>query len=142
MARLDHTGLVVDDLEAAIAFFTATGLRVQGRQRVSGPWVGRVLGLDEVTSEVVGLAFPGQEAWLELSRFDAPTDDRPADAPPANRLGLRHLCLQVDDLDQVLDALAGLGHTPLGSVEDFEGQYRLCYVRGPEGVLVELAQRL
>jgi catechol 2,3-dioxygenase-like lactoylglutathione lyase family enzyme len=140
--QLDHVGVVVHDLDAARAFFLAIGLEQTGAARVSGAFVDAVIGLEGADSEVVGLRAPGGTTWLELTRFTSPPS--PAVAAPADPSapGLRHLAFELDDLDTALAAVRGLGYDLVGTVERYEDVYRLCYVRGPEGLLVELAQRL
>jgi catechol 2,3-dioxygenase-like lactoylglutathione lyase family enzyme len=140
--RMDHVGVVVSDLEAAVAFFSALGLEEAGSGPVSGDWVDRIVGLEGVRAELVFLQTPDGHGRLELVRFDAP--EWPAGDPgaPSNVPGLRHVSFAVEDLDAVLDRLRALGAELVGTVEQYEDRYRLCYVRGPEGIIVELAQPL
>ncbi|SEB51959.1 hypothetical protein SAMN04489806_0954 [Paramicrobacterium humi] len=139
---LNHVGIVVDDLDAAISFFAALGVNVQGRSSVDGEWVDRVIGLDGVRSEIVSLRVPGSDVWLELSKFHSPGIDGAPNQPPANRRGLRHLAFVVDEVDATLAHLREMGYDMVGEVQDYEDIYRLCYVRGPEGIIVELAEEL
>jgi catechol 2,3-dioxygenase-like lactoylglutathione lyase family enzyme len=139
---MDHVGIVVDDLAAATEFFVELGLTLQGEGPVEGDWVDRIVGLEGVRADVVGLQTPDGATWLELSRFHSPPsqgDDRPA-AP--NTRGLRHIALIVDDIDAVLARLQAGGTELVGEVVRYEDSYRLCYVRGPAGILVELAEEI
>jgi catechol 2,3-dioxygenase-like lactoylglutathione lyase family enzyme len=140
--QLDHVGVVVHDLDAATRFFLAIGLEQGGTARLSGAFVDAVIDLDGADSEVVALRAPGGPTWLELTRFLSPTSPAGEAPAAANALGLRHLAFELDDLDAALTAVRGLGYDLVGTVERYEDVYRLCYVRGPEGILVELAQRL
>ena len=140
--RMDHVGIVVDDLAAATEFFAELGLKVQGEASVEGGWVDRIIGLNGVRSDVVGLQTPDGNTWLELSKFHSPPsqgDHRPA-AP--NTRGLRHIAFIVDDVDAVVARLQAHGTELIGQVERYEDSYRLCYVRGPEGIIVELAEEI
>jgi len=139
---MDHVGVVVDDLAAATAFFVALGLEVSGEATVGGPWVDGVIGLDGVRSRIAMLSAPGGGTAVELSEFETPTYDGPAVPGAANVPGLRHVAFLVDDLDAVLDRLRVLGVAPLDAVQQYEDVYRLCYVRGPAGMLVELAEEV
>ncbi|EGD56820.1 VOC family protein [Gordonia neofelifaecis] len=140
---MDNVGIVVADLSAAIEFFSALGLELDGRTLVEGPWAGRVTGLGDQRVEIAMMVTPDGHGRIELSRFLEPevvSDHRRA---PVNALGYLRAMFAVDDLDQTLDRLRPLG-TELVSTEvvRFEDSYRLCYVRGPEGILVGLAQAL
>jgi catechol 2,3-dioxygenase-like lactoylglutathione lyase family enzyme len=139
---LDHVGVVVDDLEAAVAFFVDLGLERGGTGTVEGEWIDRVVGLEGVRSELVFMETPDGNTRLELVKFHAPSDDRSASPEAANRPGIRHLAFRVDDLEAVLDRLRSKGLDMVGEVQDYEDIFRLCYVRGPEGIIVELAQRI
>lgn len=140
--RLDHVGIVVSDLDAAIAFFVALGLEASEPMAIEGAWADRIIGLAGVRSEIVMLSAADGRGQLELSRFHAPLDAEPAAADASNRLGLRHIAIAVDDLDAALAGVRALGYGLVGDVERYAEAYLLCYVRGPEGVLVEVAQEL
>jgi len=140
--RMDHLGIVVDDLDAAVAFFTELGLELEGTWPVEGPWVGRVIGLDGVRSDNAMLATPDGRSRVELSQFSSPSSPETEGRPPANALGIRHICFAVDDVDDSLARLRPHGAELIGEVERYEDLYRLCYVRGPAGIIVELAQEL
>ncbi|MGE5336130.1 MAG: VOC family protein [Nitrososphaerota archaeon] len=138
---MEHVAIVVDDLPAAVEFFTELGLEPAGEATVEGAWVDRIVGLDDVRSEIAMLQTPdGQE--IELVKFHSPpsqSDDSPA---PANALGLRHLTFAVDDLDATLAALRPHGAELVGRLERYQDIYRLCYIRGPAGIIIELAEKL
>ena len=139
---MDNVGIIVDDLEAAIAFFTELGLELEGKTTVEGQWVDRVVGLDGVQSDIVMMRTPDGHSRLELSRFLAPpviADHRTA---PVNALGYLRVMFAVDNLDDTLARLAKLGATVVDEVVQYEDLYRLCYIRGPEGILIGLAQQL
>ena len=142
LPRLDHVGVVVEDLEAAAAFFLHLGFEREGDGLVEGEWVDEVVGLDGVRAEIVMVRTPDGSGQLELVKFHAPADDEGAHASPANRLGFRHVAIAVDDLDTIVDGLRDEGYDTVGEVRDYEDIYRLCYVRGPEGLIVELAEQI
>ena len=139
---MDHVGIVVDDLAGATKFFVELGLVLGGEEPVEGLWVDRVVGLDGVRADVVGLQTPDGNTWLELTRFRSPSSQSgDADAPVTTR-GIRHVAFAVDDIDAVVASLRARGAEVVGEVVRYEDSYRLCYVRGPEGILVELADQL
>jgi catechol 2,3-dioxygenase-like lactoylglutathione lyase family enzyme len=138
---MDHVGLVVQDMAASIAFFRAIGLVLEGEMAVGGEWVDRIIGLEGTQSEIAMLRTPDGHNGLELSRFVSPQVVVQAPAP-SNTTGLRHVAFEVSDLDEVLARLRPLGAELVGEVVRYEDIYRLCYVRGPEGILVELAEPL
>lgn len=141
--RMDHVGLVVDDLEAAIAFFVELGMELDGgTTSVQGDWVDQVVGLDHVRVEIAFVRTPDGHGRLELTKFHNPTATTAEAIPPANRLGLRRLMFAVDDLDDVIARLAAHGAELIGEVAHYEDVYRLCYLRGPDGIIVALAQEL
>src|ERR671919_372430 len=137
--RMDNVLLVVDDLEAAIAFFGALGLEMEGRATVEGPSVDRLIGLDGSRSEIAMMRAPDGHG-IELDKFHTPPAVRaePEDAP-VNALGIRRIMFAVEDMDDVLARLRTHGGELVGEVVQYEGSYRLCYVRGPEGIMVALA---
>jgi catechol 2,3-dioxygenase-like lactoylglutathione lyase family enzyme len=139
---MDHVGIVVDDLAGATKFFVDLGLTLTGGGEVGGAWVDRILGLEGVRSEVAFLQTADGHAQIELSKFHSPGiqgDERPA---PSNTRGIRHLSFEVDDLDAALAGLQAGGFGLVGVVEQYEDTYRLCYVHGPEGIIVELAEKI
>jgi catechol 2,3-dioxygenase-like lactoylglutathione lyase family enzyme len=141
--RFDHVGVIVEDLDAATAFFLAVGFEADGgRGFVEGEWVDEIVGLTGVRSELQFVRTPDGSGKLELIKFHAPADDEGAHPLPANRLGYRHLAVHVDDVNAIVDRLCDEGYDTVGEVRDYEDVYRLCYVRGPGGLIVELAERL
>src|SRR6186997_2753144 len=142
LLRLDHVSVVVDDLPAAIAFFTELGMDVQDTAPIEGTWVDRVNGLDDVRVDIAMMRTPDGHGKLELTRFRHPplTSD-PGGAPP-NTLGLRSIMFEVDDIDDTVRRLRARGAELVGEVVDYEDVYRLCYVHGPAGIIVALAEAL
>ena len=143
--RIEHIGIVVDDLAAATAFFTALGLEVDGETSVAGPLVDRINGLEDVRADVVMLRVPGGGTQLELARYRSPAyegQDGAAVPAPANAPGLRHVLLVVDDVQASLAALREHGGELVGELVNYEDRYWLCYVRGPAGIIVELAEKI
>ncbi len=141
--RMDNVLIVVDDLEAAIAFFAELGLELEGRTTVEGQGVDRLVGLDGVRSEIAMMRTPDGHGRIELDKFHAPAAVRaePEDAP-VNTLGIRRIMFAVDDIEAVLARLRAHGAELVGEVTQYEDSYRLCYVRGPEGIMVALAEEL
>jgi catechol 2,3-dioxygenase-like lactoylglutathione lyase family enzyme len=141
--RLDNVLIVVDDLDAAIAFFVELGMELEGKGPVEGRWVERVIGLDGVRQDVAMLRVPGGPGRVELARFHAPKaiSPEPRDAP-VNTLGIRRVMFAVDDIDDTVARLRTHGAELVGEVERYGDVYRLCYVRGPEGIVVGLAEQL
>lgn len=141
--RLDHVSVVVDDLAAAIAFFTELGLTIEGETPVEGPWVDRINGLEDVRVDIVMMRTPDGHGRLELTKFRNPTlvDLDPAVAPP-NTLGLRSVMFAVDNLYDSVARLRTLGAELIGEIAEYKDIYRLCYVRGPAGIIVALAEEL
>lgn len=140
--RMDHVGIVVEDLAAAKAFFVELGLELQGEASVEGGWVDRVVGLEGVRSEIAMMETPDGHGRLELTKFHAPPSQGGDRHAPANTPGIRHVTFAVDDIDAVVASLRTHGGELVGEVERYEDIYRLCYVRGPEGIIVELAERI
>ena len=141
--RLDHVSVVVDDLEAAIAFFVELGMELEGRAPIEGPSVDRLNGLDGIRVDIAMVRAPAGQGRLELTKFHTPTAIRaePENAL-GNTLGLRSVMFTVDDIDATLAGLRARGTELVGEVVQYEDSYRLCYVRGPEGIIVALAQQL
>lgn len=140
--RMHHVGIVVDDLEAATAFFVELGLERQGGGSVGGSWVDRVVGLEGVRAEMAMMETPDGHSRVELVEFLAPTGSGGEGEEPANALGIRHVTFEVDDLDGVLARLKAHGSELVGEVERYEDIYRVCYIRGPAGIIVELGEPL
>jgi len=139
---MDHVGVVVEDLEAATAFFAELGLELQGEASVGGDWVDRVVGLEGVRAEIAMLETPDGHGRVELAQFQSPLGPGGDRHAPANVPGIRHLAFVVDDIDAVVAGLRARGAELVGEVERYGDIYRLCYVRGPEGIIVELAERI
>jgi catechol 2,3-dioxygenase-like lactoylglutathione lyase family enzyme len=140
--RMDNVGIVVEDLDAAIAFFAELGLELEGRAPVQGDWADGVTGLHGMRVEIAMLRTPDGHSRLELSRFLAPAVVADHRAAPVNALGYLRVMFAVDDIDDTLERLGRLGATVVGEVVQYENVYRLCYIRGPEGILIGLAQEL
>jgi catechol 2,3-dioxygenase-like lactoylglutathione lyase family enzyme len=140
---MDHVGVVVDDLEAAIAFFVELGMELEGEAQVEGSWVDRVNGLDGVRVDLAMMRTPDGHSRLELTRFHTPTAvcAEPKHAL-GNTLGLRSIMFAVDDIDATVASLRAHGAELVGEVAQYQDSYRVCYVRGPEGIIVALAQQL
>jgi catechol 2,3-dioxygenase-like lactoylglutathione lyase family enzyme len=139
--RMDHVGIVVDDIAAATEFFVELGLKLQGEGQVAGGWVDRVVGLEGVRAELAMMETPDGHGRLELAKFHAPPGPGGDRHAPANTPGIRHLTFTVDDIDAVVAGLRARGAELVGELENYEDRYRLCYVRGPEGIIVELAEQ-
>jgi catechol 2,3-dioxygenase-like lactoylglutathione lyase family enzyme len=142
LKRMDNVGIVVESLDAVIPFFVELGLRLEGRATIEGEWAGRVTGLGSQHVEIAMLVTPDGHSRLELSRFLTPpvvADHRNA---PVNALGYLRVMFTVDDIDETLVRLRGRGAQLVGDVVQYEEVYRLCYIRGPEGILVGLAEEL
>ena len=140
--RMDNVGIVVEDLEARIAFFRELGLEFEGRATIEGEWSGRVTGLGDQRVEIAMMRTPDGHGRLELSRFLTPpavADHRNA---PVNALGYLRVMFTVDDIDATLARLRTRGAQLVGDVVQYENAYRLCYIRGPEGLLIGLAEQL
>ncbi|GAA4813071.1 VOC family protein [Actinomycetospora chlora] len=143
ITRMDHVGVVVDDLEAAIAFFVELGMERQGEAMpVAGRWVDQVVGLDDVQVDIAFVATPDGHGRLELTRFRQPVARTAEPGAPANTQGLRRLMFLVDDLDDTVARLRAHGGELVGEVGRFEDVYRLCYLRGPGGVIVALSEEV
>ena len=140
--RMDNVGIVVEDLSGAIAFFRELGLELEGQGIVEGPWAGRVTGLGDQRVEIAMMRTPDGHSRIELSRFLAPpvvADHRTA---PVNALGYLRVMFAVDDIDETIDQARKHGAKLVGEVVQYEDVYRLCYIRGPEGLLIGLAEEL
>ena len=142
LKRMDNVGIVVEDLEGAIEFFLELGLALEGRATIEGEWAGRITGLGDQRVEIAMMRTPDGHSRLELSRFLAPAviaDHRNA---PVNALGYLRVMFAVDDIDDTLERLRKRGAQLAGEVVQYKDAYRLCYIRGPEGILIGLAQEL
>ena len=141
--RLDHVSVVVDDLPAGIAFFTALGMKLEGEMPIEGRWVDRVNAIEGVQVDIAMMRTPDGHGRLELTKFRSPelVDVEPAIAPP-NALGLRSVMFTVESVDDTVSRLRAAGGELIGEVAQYEDQYRLCYMRGPAGIIVALAEEL
>src|SRR3954465_12696670 len=140
--RLEHIGIVVDDLAAAPAFFAALGLEVEGEASVHGDSVDRINGLEGVRADIVILRTPDGNAKVELAKYPPPAYGGPAGPVPANAPGIRHILFVVDDVEASLAGLRAHGGELVGELVNYENSYSLCYVRGPAGIIVELAEKI
>ena len=140
--RMDNVGIVVENLDAAIEFFVELGLVMEGRARVDGEWSGRVTGVRGQRVEIAMMRTPDGHSRLELSRFDAPAIASDHRTAPVNSLGYLRVMFTVEDIDDTLARLSRLGATVVDEVVNYENIYRLCYIRGPEGILIGLAQQV
>jgi catechol 2,3-dioxygenase-like lactoylglutathione lyase family enzyme len=139
---MDNVGVVVDDLGAAVAFFIELGLELEGEATVEGQWVDRVVGLENVRSDIAMVRTPDGHSRLELTKFHTPEAVRAQPNMSVNTLGLRRLMFAVDDIEAVLARLLAHGAELIGELERYEDSYLLCYVRGPEGIIIALAEQL
>ena len=139
---MEHVGIVVDDLAAAIGFFVELGLVLQGERAVEGRWVDRVVGLEGVRVDFAMIETPDGNGRLELVKFHSPPSQGDDGHAPANARGIRHITFAVEDIDAVVARLRARGAELVGEMENYEDIYLLCYIRGPEGIIIELAERL
>ena len=141
--RMDNVGIVVDDLDAAVGFFTELGMELEGKAQVQGLWADRTVGLDGVRSDIAMMRTPDGHSKLELSKYHTPaaTGAEPENPPP-NALGLHRVMFAVDDINDTVARLRAHGGELLGEVAQYEGIFLLCYVRGPAGIIVALAEQL
>ena len=142
LKRMDNVGIVIDDLGATIDFFRELGLELEGRATIEGEWAGRVTGLRDQRVEIAMMRTPDGHGRLELSRFLAPPTVADHRSAPVNALGYLRVMFAVDDLDDTLARLRGHGAELVDEVVQYEDVYRLCYVRGPEGILIGLAEQI
>ncbi|CAN7235101.1 VOC family protein [Knoellia sp. LjRoot47] len=138
----DHVGITVSDLDAATAFFGVLGFEPEGRMAMEGEFVDTVIGIPGSRSEIVTLRLPGGGTALELSGFTHPEHVTGSAAPMSNEVGIRNLCFEVEDLRGIVDRLAQEGYGLVGGIGEYEDVWRMTYVRGPDGIIVALAERL
>jgi len=143
LKKLDNIEIIVEDLDAVVAFFTELGMELEGRAQVEGVWAARLVGLDDQKVDIAMMRVPGGHGRVELARYRLPDAIRcfPVNAPP-HTLGIRRIMFAVDDIDDRIARLLAHGAELVGEVVEFEGSYKLAYLRGPEGILVALAQEL
>lgn len=139
--RFDHVGITVANLDAVTAFFVGLGLEIEGRAFIEGEFVDTVIGIRDSRSEIVTLRLPDGGTKLELSSFARPDHLPGSPTAPANELGLRNVCFEVNDLQAAVDWAATEGYRLVGGIGEYEGVWRMAYVRGPEGIIVSLAER-
>jgi len=142
LLRMDNVGIVVESLDEAISFFTELGLKLEGRATIEGEWAGRVTGLGSQSVEIAMMVTPDGHSRLELSRFLTPPTISDHRTAPVNALGYLRVMFTVDDLDETLTRLRKHGAQLVGEVVQYEDSYRLCYIRGPERLLIGLAEQL
>jgi catechol 2,3-dioxygenase-like lactoylglutathione lyase family enzyme len=143
LQRMDNVLIVVDDLEAAKAFFAELGMELEGETQVEGDWVGSVVGLDDVRADIAMMRTPDGQGRVELTRFHTPPAVRAEpENTPANALGIRRIMFAVDDVDDAVARLRTHGAELVGEIAQYEDSYRLCFVRGPEGIIIGLAEQL
>ena len=142
LQRMDNVGIVVESLDGAIVFFTELGMKLEGRATIEGEWAGRVTGLGDQQVEIAMMVTPDGDSRLELSRFLAPPTIADHRNAPVNALGYLRVMFAVDDIDETLARLGEHGAQLVGDVVQYEDSYRLCYIRGPEGLLIGLAEQL
>jgi catechol 2,3-dioxygenase-like lactoylglutathione lyase family enzyme len=141
--RMDNVAIVVDDLDAAVAFFTELGMELEGKGQVEGPWADRTVGLDGVRSDIAMMRTPDGHSKLELTRYHTPAASAAEpENPPPNTLGLHRVMFAVDDIDDTVARLRTHGAELLGEVAQYENIFRLCYLRGPAGIIVALAEQI
>src|SRR3954447_10607518 len=141
--RMDNVAVVVDDLDAAIAFFAELGMELEGRTHVEGDWAERIVGLEDMRTEIAMMRTPDGHGRLELSRYDNPPAlaPQPRNVAP-NTLGMHRVMFAVDDIDDSVARLRSHGAELVGEVTQYEDMYRLCYMRGPDGIIVALSEEL
>ena len=140
---MDNVLIVVDDLEAAKAFFTELGMELEGEAPLAGRWVDSVVGLDDVRADIAMMRSPDGHGRIELTKFHSPPAVRAEpESAPANALGIRRIMFAVDDIDDVVARLRSHGGELVGEIAHYEDVYRLCFLRGPEGIIIGLAERL
>ena len=142
LVRMDNIGIVVESLDDAISFFTEIGLKLEGRGTIEGEWAGRVTGLDSQCVEIAMMVTPDGHSRLELSKFITPPTISDHRTAPVNALGYLRVMFTVEDLDEMVSRLMKNGAQLVGEVVQYEDSYRLCYIRGPEGILIGLAEQL
>ncbi|MEH7350645.1 VOC family protein [Gottfriedia acidiceleris] len=140
--RIDHVSINVNDLSEAKAFFLDLGLVVHAEWELDGEQLDKIVGLKDVKTACVGLGMPDGQTWIELVKFYTPSDETDIQKPFANTLGIRHICFAVEDIDAIVARLKEKGNEIFSEIQQYEESYRLCYVRGPEGIILELAEKL
>jgi catechol 2,3-dioxygenase-like lactoylglutathione lyase family enzyme len=142
LKKIDHIGINVDDLPAAIDFFRELGLEVEGEAKHEGEWLDRIVGLSDVRTEFAYMRTPDGQMALEIIKYHSPPDEGARPRNLSNTWGFRHLAFEVEDLEAMLEKLKKKGAEPFGEVYRYEDSYKLIYIRGPEGIILELAEAI
>ncbi len=140
--HVDHIGMVVNDLAAAKTFFVDLGFKELGDMQMQGEWLDRIIGLRDVRDEIAMVQSPDGQLNLELEKFYQPVDPEGVRPAASNTLGLRHIAFEVDDIEDIVATLKHKGTELVGEVQTYEDSWKLCYIRGPEGIIIELAEKL
>jgi len=140
--RIDHVGVIVNNLSAAKEFFLDIGLEVKGEWEMEGDLMGYAVGLNDVKVACVGLGTTDGQTWIELIKFYTPSDEKDSQQPFANTLGIRHIAFTVEDIEAVVAKLKKKDTEIFSEIQQYEESYKLCYVRGPEGIILELAEEI
>lgn len=140
--RIDHVSINVNDLSEAKAFFLQLGLEVQAEWELAGEQLDIIVGLSDVKTSCVALGIPDGQTWIELVKFHNPADAEDDQQPSANALGIRHICFNVEDIEALIAKMKKNGMETFSEIQHYEESYKLCYVRGPEGIILELAEKI
>ncbi|WP_057763056.1 VOC family protein [Cytobacillus praedii] len=140
--RIDHVGVIVNDLPAAKEFFLDVGFEVKGEWEMEGELMGYAVGLNDAKVACVGLGTPEGQTWIELIKFYSPSNEKDSQQPFANTLGIRHIAFTVENIEAVVAKLKNKGTEIFSEIQQYEESYKLCYVRGPEGIILELAEEI
>lgn len=140
--KIDHVGIIVEDLTAVKNFFLDFGLGMMGEGEVEGDWVERIIGLEGVRQNVVMMGTLDGGANIELVKFHRPKDEKGLQHDLANTLGIRHIAFAVEDMEEIVEKLSNNGTELIGEIQNYQNAYKLCYVRGPEGIILELAEKI
>lgn len=140
--RIDHVSINVNDLAEAKTFFLDLGLEVHAEWELAGEQLDRIVGLTHVKTACVALGMPDGQTWIELVKFHSPSDEKGIQKPFANTLGIRHICFAVEDIENMVAKLKKSGKEIFSEIQYYEESYKLCYVRGPEGIILELAEKI
>ncbi|WP_374054529.1 VOC family protein [Rossellomorea sp. FM04394] len=142
ITRMDHISINVNDLSKAKEFFIDLGLEVKAEWEMDGELLDKVVGLKDVKTSCVGMGVPDGQTWIELVKYRTPADENGIQQTFPNTLGIRHICFAVDDLDTMVAHLKRKGTVLFSDIQQYEDKYKLCYVRGPEGIILELAEEM
>lgn len=140
--RIDHVGINVNDLQAAKQFFVDLGLEVQAEWESEGKWIDEIVALHGVKTACVALRAPNGQAWIELVKFYSPSNEQEMQEPLANTPGIRHIAIAVEDIEAITANMKKKGMYMFSEIQNYENRYKLCYCRGPEGIILELAERI